>query len=266
MMTAKARGKSRIVVFHEDESERPDSPTARGEDVRSIAHLKMLHGVSSKLSRLLEVAEIGATIADELRQLIDYHNCRVFLRDGDDLRPVAFRGDLTKGCRVGARRARDEGRGRRHRPRGGDRRAVPHGRRGQLRHRPPHRRNCPDRGVAAGRAAPVRRQRRRRARDLEARPRPVRRRRRPSARGARRPRVRRARERRPLRGAAPRGGRREGSARAVTGACGLHAARRRGRRRSHVAPSASSVFRGHPCGSRRRDGAGLECRSVWPDG
>ena len=31
MMTAKARGKSRIVVFHEDESERPESPTARGE-------------------------------------------------------------------------------------------------------------------------------------------------------------------------------------------------------------------------------------------
>ena len=28
MMTAKARGKSRIVVFHEDESERPDAPTA----------------------------------------------------------------------------------------------------------------------------------------------------------------------------------------------------------------------------------------------
>ena len=97
MMTAKARGKSRIVVFHENESERPDSPLARGEDIRSIAHLKMLHGVSSKLSRLLEIDEIGATIADELRQLIDYHNCRVFLRDGDDLRPVAFRGDLTQG-------------------------------------------------------------------------------------------------------------------------------------------------------------------------
>ena len=56
----------------------------------------MLHGVSSKLSRLLEVDEIGVTIADELRQLIDYHNCRVFLREGDDLRPVAFRGDLTE--------------------------------------------------------------------------------------------------------------------------------------------------------------------------
>ncbi len=98
MMTAKARGKRRIVVFHEDESERPDSPTARREDVRSIAHLKMLHGLSNKLTRLLEVDEIGSTIANELRQLIDYHNCRVFLRDGDDLRPVAFRGDLTTGA------------------------------------------------------------------------------------------------------------------------------------------------------------------------
>jgi len=96
MMTAKAHGKSRIVVFHEDESERPVSEAVRGGDLRSIAHLKMLHGLSSKLSRLLEVEEIGATIADELRQLIDYHNCRVFLRDGEELRPVAFRGDLTE--------------------------------------------------------------------------------------------------------------------------------------------------------------------------
>lgn len=96
MMTAKAQGKSRIVVFHENEGERPQAPLSRGEDVRSIAHLKMLHGVSNKLSRLLDVEEIGVTIADELRRLIDYHNCRVFLREGDDLRPVAFRGDLTQ--------------------------------------------------------------------------------------------------------------------------------------------------------------------------
>ena len=95
MMTAKARGKSRTVVFDADESERPVSPSTRAEDLRSIAHLKMLHGVSAKLSRLLEIDEISATIADELRQLIDYHNCRIFLRDGDDLSPVAFRGDLT---------------------------------------------------------------------------------------------------------------------------------------------------------------------------
>jgi diguanylate cyclase (GGDEF)-like protein len=95
MMTAKARGKSRIVVFHEDESERPDTPSGRHDDGRSIAHLKMLHGVSSKLTRLFDVGEIGSTIADELRQLIDCHNCRVFVREGDDLTPIAFRGEFS---------------------------------------------------------------------------------------------------------------------------------------------------------------------------
>jgi HD-GYP domain-containing protein (c-di-GMP phosphodiesterase class II) len=54
----------------------------------------MLQSLSGKLSRLNDVARIGLTIADELRLLIDYHNCRVFLRDGDDLLPIAFRGDL----------------------------------------------------------------------------------------------------------------------------------------------------------------------------
>ncbi|HET9243310.1 MAG TPA: diguanylate cyclase [Gaiella sp.] len=95
MMTAKARGKGQIVVFQEGTPERPaDRLDARGAEFRSLAPLKMLHGVSSKLSRLNDVAEIGATIADELRLLIDYHNCRVFVREGDDLRPIAFRGDL----------------------------------------------------------------------------------------------------------------------------------------------------------------------------
>ena len=96
MMTAKARGKGKIVVFQEDSLERPgDGDGDRGAEFRSIAHLKMLHGVSTKLSRLNDVAAIGATIADELRLLIDYHNCRVFVREGDDLRPIAFRGDLS---------------------------------------------------------------------------------------------------------------------------------------------------------------------------
>jgi HD-GYP domain-containing protein (c-di-GMP phosphodiesterase class II)/putative methionine-R-sulfoxide reductase with GAF domain len=54
----------------------------------------MLQSLSGKLSRLNDVNRIGLTIADELRLLIDYHNCRVFLRDEDDLVPVAFRGDL----------------------------------------------------------------------------------------------------------------------------------------------------------------------------
>jgi diguanylate cyclase (GGDEF)-like protein/putative nucleotidyltransferase with HDIG domain len=94
MMTAKTRGKGLIVSYDEDELERPSQENARRDDVRSIAHLKMLQSLSGKLSRLNDVARIGLTIADELRLLIDYHNCRVFLRDGDDLLPIAFRGDL----------------------------------------------------------------------------------------------------------------------------------------------------------------------------
>src|SRR5205807_6496123 len=31
----------------------------------------------------------------ELRSLVDYHNCRVFVSDGDELIPVAFLGDLS---------------------------------------------------------------------------------------------------------------------------------------------------------------------------
>jgi diguanylate cyclase (GGDEF)-like protein len=94
MMTAKTRGKGLIVPFDESARERPTEERIRRDDVRSIAHLKMLQSLSGKLSRLNDVARIGATIADELRFLIDYHNCRVFLRDEDDLIPVAFRGDL----------------------------------------------------------------------------------------------------------------------------------------------------------------------------
>ena len=94
MMTAKTRGKGLVVPFDESARERPAEEHVRRDDVRSIAHMKMLQSLSGKLSRLNDVRQIGATIADELRLLVDYHNCRVFLRDDDDLVPVAFRGDL----------------------------------------------------------------------------------------------------------------------------------------------------------------------------
>ena len=94
MMTAKAQGKNRIVLYSDTETERPDAPTAT-RDVRSIAHLKMLQSLSGKLNRLNDVREIGEEIAAELRSLIDYHNCRIFVTDGADLVPVAFRGELS---------------------------------------------------------------------------------------------------------------------------------------------------------------------------
>jgi diguanylate cyclase (GGDEF)-like protein len=95
MMTAKARGKSQVVFFDDSDTERPEGGDARGEDIRSIAHLKMLQSLAGKLNRSNDVGEIGMAIANELRQLIDYHNCRIFVRDGDELTPIAFKGDLT---------------------------------------------------------------------------------------------------------------------------------------------------------------------------
>jgi diguanylate cyclase (GGDEF)-like protein len=96
MMAAKARGKNQIVLYGDTSLERPDgqtTPSAR--DVRSIAHMKMLQSLGGKLNRLNDVREIGNVIANELRVLIDYHNCRVFIVDGEDVRPIAFVGNFS---------------------------------------------------------------------------------------------------------------------------------------------------------------------------
>jgi diguanylate cyclase (GGDEF)-like protein len=94
MMTAKARGKNQIVLFDDDASERPTPQPSSGRDVRSIAHLKMLQSLAGKLNRLNDMRQIATAIADELRLLIDYHNCRISVIDGDEVVPIAFRGEL----------------------------------------------------------------------------------------------------------------------------------------------------------------------------
>jgi diguanylate cyclase (GGDEF)-like protein len=96
MMTAKARGKDEIVTYSEEDARRPDAP-ANIRDVRSIAHMKMLQSLTGKLNRLNDVRKIADEIAAELRSLIDYHNCRVFVVDGDELVPISFLGELTSG-------------------------------------------------------------------------------------------------------------------------------------------------------------------------
>jgi len=93
MMTAKTQGKNRVILYHEGATERPDTPVVV-RDVRSLAHMKMLQSLTGKLNRLNDVRKIADEITSELRSLIDYHNCRVFVVDGDDLVPVAFRGVL----------------------------------------------------------------------------------------------------------------------------------------------------------------------------
>jgi diguanylate cyclase (GGDEF)-like protein len=92
MMTAKARGKNRVVLYDDQSTERPDSLYSSRRDVRSIAHMKMLQSLAGKLNRLNDVRQIGDAIANELRTLIDYHNCRVYVVEDEMLELIAFRG------------------------------------------------------------------------------------------------------------------------------------------------------------------------------
>jgi diguanylate cyclase (GGDEF)-like protein len=96
MMSAKARGKNQIVLYEDRAMERPTGePTPTARDLRSVAHMKMLQSLGGKLNRLNDVRRIGTVIASELRALIDYHNCRVSLVEGNDVIPIAFVGQFT---------------------------------------------------------------------------------------------------------------------------------------------------------------------------
>jgi diguanylate cyclase (GGDEF)-like protein len=97
MLEAKSSGKDRVSLYDRSNglaAEGTSRPT-RGE-VRSVAHMKMLQSLAAKLNRLNDIEEIGAVILDDLRGLIDYHNCRIHLmtEDGKTLEPVTFRGEL----------------------------------------------------------------------------------------------------------------------------------------------------------------------------
>jgi signal transduction histidine kinase/putative methionine-R-sulfoxide reductase with GAF domain len=67
-------------------------------ELRSVAQLRMLHALATRLNALDDVAAIGEAITTELKTLIDYHNCRIYLllEDGLTLWPVTFRGELTE--------------------------------------------------------------------------------------------------------------------------------------------------------------------------
>jgi diguanylate cyclase (GGDEF)-like protein len=93
MMIAKARGKDRALVY--DATRRDDEVGVQRERRRrSLAHLRMLQSLTGKLNRLNDVHEIGEAIVSELRTLIDYHSCRVYIATGNLLAPIARYGEL----------------------------------------------------------------------------------------------------------------------------------------------------------------------------
>jgi diguanylate cyclase (GGDEF)-like protein/excisionase family DNA binding protein len=58
------------------------------------AQLQSIQQLGARLNHLSNVRDIGLAIGTELRQLIDYHNVRVYRRMGDELVPVALRGQV----------------------------------------------------------------------------------------------------------------------------------------------------------------------------
>jgi signal transduction histidine kinase/GAF domain-containing protein len=74
------------------------SGTVEQHELRSVAQLRMLHALATRLNALDDVAAIGEAITTELKTLIDYHNCRIYLllEDGLTLWPITFRGELTE--------------------------------------------------------------------------------------------------------------------------------------------------------------------------
>jgi diguanylate cyclase (GGDEF)-like protein len=94
MLEAKRKGKDRIALFGGEVSD--DSARYSRSNVRSMAHLKMLQSLAGKLNRLNDIHQIGATIASELRTLIDYQSCIVYLTEDDMLTPVAAKGEFAE--------------------------------------------------------------------------------------------------------------------------------------------------------------------------
>jgi diguanylate cyclase (GGDEF)-like protein len=96
MMSAKSKGKNRIVTYGGETLVRPGDggESRRAEDLRSIAHLKLLQSLAGKLSRMNDVTAIGEAIVSELRSLFDCNSCRVYVTSGDLLVPAAWYGEL----------------------------------------------------------------------------------------------------------------------------------------------------------------------------
>jgi diguanylate cyclase (GGDEF)-like protein len=74
------------------------------QTVARAAQLEVLQAASARLSRAVNVEQVGRTVVEETRRIIDYHNARVYLVEPPDrVVPIAFEG------RVGAYEGVDMG-------------------------------------------------------------------------------------------------------------------------------------------------------------
>jgi len=86
-----------VVTTGDDVTAEADrEPRIPADHFRSVAQLNMLHSLAAKLNSLGDAYEISSAITAELRTIVDYHSCRVYLLqpDGHTLYPVSFRGEM----------------------------------------------------------------------------------------------------------------------------------------------------------------------------
>lgn len=98
---AKDAGKDQAVAYSRQVGEaRRDGADRHAvvQEPESLAQIRLLVALATKLNRLNQVDQIGDTIVTELRTMVDYHNARVYLlaEDGVTLEPIAFGGILSE--------------------------------------------------------------------------------------------------------------------------------------------------------------------------
>jgi diguanylate cyclase (GGDEF)-like protein len=101
LYAAKGWGKDRSAGYSEAvRAQREERATEADQEheLESLTQLKLLGALAGKLNRLNDIWQIGQTIVQEVRTMVDYHNARVYLLadNGVTLEPVAFGGELSE--------------------------------------------------------------------------------------------------------------------------------------------------------------------------
>ncbi|MGZ6344090.1 MAG: diguanylate cyclase [Candidatus Limnocylindrales bacterium] len=61
---------------------------------RWAGQLSVVQASVNRMNRLTSVAEIGQAVVEETRRVVDYHNCRVYVVEGAEVVPIAFKGEV----------------------------------------------------------------------------------------------------------------------------------------------------------------------------
>jgi transcriptional regulator with GAF, ATPase, and Fis domain len=118
LLRAKADGKNRVCVYKEERGAwghdgsaaatigtQPEGPAQEqgvpGRDVRSVAQIEILHDLSDKLIRVRDPRAIGRVVREELRDVVGYHRCLIYLVDATGRALVPLLTDVDSDAETG---------------------------------------------------------------------------------------------------------------------------------------------------------------------